>query len=72
MFLIYINDIQDCLQFANATIYADDTALYCSSESMNNLQDKLNHDLASVTNWMRSNKLTLNTSKSKPVYVGWK
>ena len=70
MFFIYINDIQDCLQFTNATLYADDTALYCSSESANDLQDKLNHDLASVTNWMRSNKLTLNTSTSKFMLVG--
>ena len=70
MFLIYINDIQDCLQFTNVTLYADDTALYCSSEAANDLHDKLNHYLASVTNWMRSNKLTLNTSKSKFMLVG--
>ena len=40
------------------------------TESANCLQDKLNHDLVSVTNWLRSNKLTLNTSKSKFMLVG--
>ena len=52
------------------TLYAGDSALYRSSESANDLQDKLNHDLASVTNWMRANKLTLNIFKSKFMLVG--
>ena len=54
--------------FRDPTLYADDSALYCSCKSANDLQDKLN--LANVTNWMRSNKLTLNTAKSKFMLVG--
>ena len=44
LFSIYINDLPTCLKNTSVTLFADDTALYRSTE----LQQILNEDLASV------------------------
>ncbi|CAB4000393.1 Hypothetical predicted protein [Paramuricea clavata] len=64
-FLIYINDLAECLQNSKAALFADDTAIYCSATSAADLQLDLNEDLKIVSKWMETNKLTLNVSKTK-------
>ena len=44
-FSIYINDLSACIQNTTVTLFADDTALYCSSQSAHDLQTLLNEDL---------------------------
>ena len=44
-FSIYINDLSACIQSTTVTLFADDTALYCSSQSAHDLQTLLNEDL---------------------------
>ena len=48
LFSIYINDLPTCLKHTSVTLFADDTALYRSTE----LQQILNEDLASVAEWL--------------------
>ena len=48
LFSIYINDLPTCLKHTSVTLFADDTALYRSTE----LQQILNKDLASVAEWL--------------------
>ena len=48
LFSIYINDLPTCLKHTSVTLFADDTALYRSTE----LQQILNEDLANVAEWL--------------------
>ena len=52
---------------STVSLFADDTTLHCSSESVYRLQTKLNEDLIRVAQWLclYEHKLTLDISKSK-------
>ena len=70
LFAIYINDLPKVLQNTKVTLFADDTALYCSSQSARDLQTMLNQDLDRLAQWLYEHKLTLNVSKSKFMLIG--
>ena len=64
LFLLYIND----LPLASKIIIkmsADDTCLVFSAASLDELQIKINREINKIDNWMTSNKLTLNYSKTR-------
>ncbi len=65
LFLIYINDLPECLTQCKSILHADDTLLYYSADSISELQSKLNSDLQSLSSYLNSNLLTLNHEKSK-------
>ena len=71
LFIIYINDIGSASQLFNFIIYADDTTLETTIEvvlrkSINSsVEEKINDELKLIADWLKSNKLSLNTSKSK-------
>jgi hypothetical protein len=46
-------------------LYADDTAILYASKDTSEIQQVLTEDLRRAQNWLDSNKLTLNTSKTK-------
>ena len=60
LFLIYVNDLPNCLSFSNASLFADDTNLTTSDISFEVVQSRLNEDLEKVYRWLLANKLTLN------------
>ena len=70
LFLVYINDLPSCLQYTQASLCADDTAVYCAAFSPEELQVKLNEDLRHLKFWLDDNRLTLNITKSKFMLVG--
>ncbi|KAL9951294.1 hypothetical protein ACROYT_G043933 [Oculina patagonica] len=70
LFTIYINDLPTVLRNSTVTLFADDTALHCSSESALSLQTMLNEDLVILAQWLHEHKLTLNVSKSKFMLIG--
>ena len=45
--------------------YADDTTLYCASDSPKELSDCLSADLAEVANWVEQNGLKMNDTKTQ-------
>ena len=47
LFLIYVNDLPNCLSFSNASLFADDTNLTTSGISAEVVQNQLNEDLNS-------------------------
>ena len=63
LFLLYINDLPLVSQF-DTTLFADDTYLTLSNRSLWGLELKANNELRKIDTWMRSNKLSLNYSKS--------
>ena len=65
LFLLYINDLPNCLEKTNANMFADDTSLSCDGSSSDEIEHKLNHDLEMVHIWLNANKLTLNRKKTR-------
>ena len=50
LFLLYINDLPECLRSTTPCMYADDTQIFSSSYDANELVVKRNSDLAHVRN----------------------
>lgn len=68
LFLIYINDLADCLSpHTESLLYADDTTIFTAHDSIPALTSQLNSDLQSVISWCHKNKLVINPSKTKYV-----
>ena len=70
LFNIYANDFPHCLSRSSPNMYADDTTVTYSADDIETLYDDLNEELTNTSEWMRSNKLSLNASKSEFVIVG--
>ena len=70
LFLIYINDLPNCLTSCQPRMYADDTRITYADVDVNSIQLNLNHDLGNLNKWLISNKLTLNTAKTEFMLIG--
>ena len=70
LFLIYINDLPNCLLHSRARIFADDTNLTYASNNINEINYNLNENLANVSEWLSVNKLTLNQTKTEFMLIG--
>ena len=64
LFLIYVNDIANCLTHSKLISFADDTTVFLSSKCINDLYKNMNSDLDDLTNWFKANRLALNVNKS--------
>ena len=69
LFLLYINDMPDCLQNSDPSPYADDTVICASSNDCNDLVAIINADLENIRKWMGKNKLQIHPKKSKYMFV---
>ena len=70
LFILYINDLPNCLENSEPQMYADDTHLTFAGNNVDIIEQKLNQDLISVSNWLVANKLTLNKSKTEFMVIG--
>ena len=66
LFLLYINDLPNCLSNCEPRMYTDDTHLTYACDCV----DNLHQDLENVHNWLRANKLTLNMTKTEFMLIG--
>ena len=57
LFLIYINDLPNCLKFTTLCLYADDTQIFTSSFDISALTSNINSDLKNLSDWLTVNKL---------------
>ena len=64
LFLIYINDLPGASSLITK-LFADDTCLLFSADSVGRLQNIANREINKIVYWMAANKLTLNHSKTK-------
>ena len=48
LFLIYINDLPNCLREATPRMYADDTSITIASNSVAQIEEVLNHELGNL------------------------
>ena len=65
LFLIYINDLPVSLRHTRIRIYADDTTLTGSGDSIEKVEKTIKHDLKSVRECTLANKLSLNLVKTE-------
>ena len=70
LFLVYINDLPNVVEYSYVSLYADDTVLYYFSATINELEEKLNADLKKVGDWLKDHQLTLNIKKTKAMIIG--
>ena len=72
LFLIYINDLPNCLKKTAPCLYADDTQIFASFHDPVELANDINSDLVNVMNWLNVNKLQSHSSKTKLMIIGSK
>ena len=72
LFLIYINDLPNCLKKTAPCLYADDTQIFASFHDPVELANDINSDFLNVTNWLNVNKLQSHSSKTKLMIIGSK
>ena len=72
LFIIYINDFSQASQLFNFVMYADDTtlstSLYSLSETIfdnKSIETIINEEFCKIYEWLNTNKLLLNKSKTK-------
>ena len=70
LFLIYINDLPNCLREATPRMYADDTSITIASNSVAQIEEVLNHELGNLSEWLIANRLSLNVAKTEVMLVG--
>ena len=64
LFLLYINDFNSSAEGIKFHLFADDSNLFYSHKNLHSLEEKLNHELININEWLRANKLSLNVEKS--------
>jgi hypothetical protein len=64
LFVIYINDLPNALKVSKPMMYADDTNIFFSGSNINETTNTFNTDLASLTQYLKCNRLSLNISKT--------
>ena len=65
LFLIYVNDINNCDPHTQFTKFADDTTIITSAPTLVQAADKMNSAFVKAKQWFGQNKLNLNPSKTR-------
>ena len=68
LFLIYINDITNCSTIAEFVLFADDTNIFVTGQSLKEVYKKANEVLSSVQRYMFCNQLHINAAKCNYMY----
>ena len=63
-----INDLPECLKYATARMFADDTTITNSHKSTARFHREDNHDLNNFQYWPPANQLSLNVLKTEYMY----
>ena len=69
LFLLHINDISNCSEKLNFRIFVDDTNLFASSPSIQDLEKLINEGLVKIKEWCDLNKLSINIKKTNYMIV---
>ena len=65
LFILFINDMHTSVKHSKVHHYADGTSLLLTSNSLKKINRQINHDLSLITHWLRTNKISLNTTKTE-------
>ena len=70
LFLLYINDLPNCLSNSQPRMYADDTHLTYAENDICSIEASLNQDLSHINRWLIANKLALKMTKTEFMLIG--
>ena len=70
LILIYINDLPNFLSVASPKMFAEDTNIIVASDSLTELENKINLDLENLTRWLVTNRLSLSVAKTEFMVIG--
>ena len=65
-----MNDIEKCLKFSRASIYANNTSIKIASDDVAKLVEDAHQELSYLFEWMRVNKLSSNPKKTEFMVIG--
>ena len=68
LFLLYINDLHNCIKHSTTFHFADDTNLLNISHNYKKRKKEVNKDLKLLVQWLRANKMSLNNDKTELIY----
>ena len=72
IFSIIHNDLPQCLSKTKPRLFADDTNLTASGDSIPYLENAVNSDQENLRKWLIANRLTLNVAKTEFMLIGTK
>jgi len=62
--LFFIDDIMNCSKVLHFILFADDTNIFATDKSLDNMITTVNFELKKLATWFRANKLSLIIKKS--------
>ena len=65
LFLLYINDIENCSNIVSMILFADDTNIYHSHTCLKTLNDIMQIEINKIADWLIVNKLSINIKKTR-------
>ena len=65
LFLVYVNDLPNCLDISCARMFADDTNITIPGCTFPELEQATNTELNNLYSWLKANKLSLNIVKTE-------
>ena len=65
LFLLYITDMQNCSKLVSTILFAGDTNIFHSHSCLKDLNLIMQDEINKIADWITSNKLSLNTAKTK-------
>ena len=68
LFLVYIDDIQNCSSFLSFILFADDTNAFAMHNNIHCLFDIVNKELIALSTWFKVNKLSVNVAKTSYMF----
>ena len=72
LFNIFINDLSLAVSKLEVILFADDTSLFLADESIVKLISRFKQYFSGVFDWINHNKLFLNWSKTKFMFLNYK
>ena len=70
LFILYVNDITGTSNVLDFILFADDTTILYSHENIESQISVVNAELEEVSNWFKTNKLSVNASKTNYMILG--
>ncbi len=70
IFILYVNQLPSIIDKGQCFLYADDTAIVCSKNSITETIGDLMKDLNAGMTWLNNHKLSLNLQKTKVMMFG--
>ena len=70
VFLVYINDLPNCLNRASPRMFADDTNISIAANSVMELEPLINSELKNLHQWLVTNRLSLHIAKTEFMIIG--